>query len=1187
MKHLNFSWPLLLAILLALPLGLRADDLPALHVDGRYFKDNNGNIVNLHGFAQTYSPWFNEQGTKWTNYDIDGCLSYNQGLIDDIVNGGWKMNMLRLHMDPYWSNDPNITTTGENDISAFNMTRFKTYFRRVFMPMAKYAISKGMYVIMRPPGVCPEKIQVGDEYQAYLKQVWGYVAQQTWIKNNPNVIFELANEPVNVYYADGTQATAANDSALTQYFQAVVDTIRCYTSTICLIPGWGYQSKFECLANNPVKGENIGYAIHCYPGWYNSGSEETPTVDYASFKSGWDEQIKPITDIAPCVVTEMDWAPAKYNSSWGKGITGVAGGTGFGANFKKLCDDSGNVSWLFFTGANLIAQYDDTAADDTTKFLTDPRACVRPCYRWYQDYDTVNYAHSDFESLSTAVNEKRHTFINPVIQADFPDPEVIRVGDVYYMVTTTMHNFPGCTLLKSYDLINWEYCANPLASISNLPYYNLEDGKNIYAAGAWANAMCYRNGKFYIMFNCFGKGSDDGGGYLLSATDPEGKWTMTHLPRGFYDPGFFQDDDGTLYCVYGNKDIYVGKLDDNFNLVEEHKVISKEGLEGNHMFKKDGYYYIYSTCAAWPATQWCYRSTSIFGTYEEKKVFDQNAIHQGQIIQTQTGEWWTMLMKDNGALGRMPWLEPVTWTDNWPVIGDNGTAHTDYQDAPNVGRIYRTTYLPTNDAFANYKLGMQWQWNHNADASKYSLIERSGFLRLYTATVTDSLLKARNTLTQRIFGYHNDSNLSLGTVAMDVSNMADGDFAGLCILQKPYGIIGVRKSGSTYQIVQTNSDATAENTVTITPGDLVYLRATVNTSTNTVTFSYSTDNSTYTDLGSTLTMQYDMTIFVGNRFGIFNYATQALGGYVDVDWFSTDADFNEADHYDLSQSNYSEESLTATSIALDETDYDVLMGGSQSIVLTATFSDGHTEDVTTAAKYTIADESIVSLSSGRLDGLKEGSTPVTVTYTDPLGNELTLNFTVTVEVFPLKEGAVTTTIWGTNSFTEEKGAMTISQYGFVGWKYDNGIDLSPYKYIIIQLYNPQSLGAQFRLYDENNYWTACSESTINSSNLKTRITLNGLKDSEGNTVDLSHIYIAGFWVGTAGTLNVKKVFLSNNGSTAAGIDGVLYDGDEANVLSDVYTLSGICLYRDVKWSDVKDRLPKGIYIFNQKKVVVQ
>src|SRR5665647_233134 len=119
--------------------------MPQLHVEGRYLKDPQGNIVNLHGFAQTYSPWFNEQGKYWTNYNVAGCLSYNKGLIDKITAAGWKANFIRMHMDPYWSNNPGQSTTGENDISAFNFTRFKKYLDEVFVPMAEYIISKGMY----------------------------------------------------------------------------------------------------------------------------------------------------------------------------------------------------------------------------------------------------------------------------------------------------------------------------------------------------------------------------------------------------------------------------------------------------------------------------------------------------------------------------------------------------------------------------------------------------------------------------------------------------------------------------------------------------------------------------------------------------------------------------------------------------------------------------------------------------------------------------------------------------------------------------------------------------------------------------------------------------------------------------------------------------------------------------------
>lgn len=192
---------------------------------------------------------------------------------------------------------------------------------------------------------------------------------------------------------------------------------------------------------------------------------------------------------------------------------------------------------------------------------------------------------------------------------------------------------------------------------------------------------------------------------------------------------------------------------------------------------------------------------------------------------------------------------------------------------------------------------------------------------------------------------------------------------------------------------------------------------------------------------------------MGNRFGIFNYATKALGGYVDVDWFSTDADFSETDHYDLSQSNYTEESLTVKSLSPDQKDMTVLLGGTASLSLTATFADGHSEDVTATAKYTVDDANICSVSAGRIDGKGLGHTTVTATYTDPIGNEVSASFPVSVDVFPLKENAVSTTIWGTNTFSEHNGAMTISQYGFEGWHYDRGVDISPFKYIVVE---PQS-----------------------------------------------------------------------------------------------------------------------------------
>lgn len=410
------------------------DNTPlVLNVVGRYLKDAQGNVVNLHGFGQTYSPFFNNN--TWNNYDVAGCLRYNQSLIDQILAAGWCMNFVRMHMDPYWSDDPSQQSVRYEGHERFSESRFKKYLEEVFVPMAEYAISKGLFVVMRPPGVSPEKIAVGDDYQSFLLKVWDIVSQHDKLKNNGYIMFELANEPIHIKGPDGTYAGSGDGhfKNMNLYFQAIVDKIRSNKArNIVWVPGLSYQSNYAGFANYPIEGENVGYAIHVYPGWYNSDAEQ-PSAElggvtgggYEGFQRGWDAQIMPVADFAPIMVTEMDWAPAKYDASWGKSVTGVIGGAGFGANFKYIADNTGNVSWMLFTSPHLLAQFRDVPGKEGEyTFLNDPEACPWPVYHWFQEYAGKAPAEGELVNIELK---------------DVTDPIEIRMGDSKNLIVMAVY----------------------------------------------------------------------------------------------------------------------------------------------------------------------------------------------------------------------------------------------------------------------------------------------------------------------------------------------------------------------------------------------------------------------------------------------------------------------------------------------------------------------------------------------------------------------------------------------------------------------------------------------------------------------------------------------------------------------------------------------------------------------------
>jgi beta-xylosidase len=483
-------------------------------------------------------------------------------------------------------------------------------------------------------------------------------------------------------------------------------------------------------------------------------------------------------------------------------------------------------------------------------------------------------------------DNKNGTYTNPIIAADFPDPDVIRVENTYYMVNTTMFVFPGVTILKSHDLVNWQYCSNAVQRFHFSPCYDL-DGCNRYGHGQWATSLRYHNGKYYLLFITLNEG-----GFLCTATNPKGPWKIRHLPKGFYDASLLFDDDGKIYVAHGNSKIYVTELDADFAPMGKDSLVFtgdiRHGLEGTHFYKINGYYYLYSTYGGRDGIQVALRSKNVYGPYREKVVIRDTmrgvnfGIHQGALVETQTGQWWTMLFADQGAFGRFPSLQPVKWVKGWPMVGVDGKAVVTYQK-PDVGIEYPVTTLPTSDEFDETKLGMQWGWNHNPVPDKWSLTRRPGYLRLETAKVVSDLPEARNTLTQRMFAYYSKSVLTIGVTKMDIGNMKDGDVAGLAIFQHPYAYIAVKQWQGSRYVAMVNNGKTIDSAVIKT--NTVFLQASASYGTSKASFSYSVDNKHFIPMGNELAMRFSLSIFTGNKLCLFNYATQTLGGTVDFDWF--------------------------------------------------------------------------------------------------------------------------------------------------------------------------------------------------------------------------------------------------------------------------------------------------------------
>lgn len=1197
-----------LIVLMPLMASAQFGTLSPLHVEGSELQDEQGNRVVLHGVMDTPSPYFNNGrwGSSAAQAYIPKCIEYFDKLytaITDTEQGAY-CNVFRLHLDPCWCF---TNAANESDFAKFKMSRFETTWSKLYWPLIQKAMEHGLYVVVRPPGVCPEQIQVGGDYQEYLTKVWDYVSKDDSIKKYAGYIsLELANEPVNILNAAGKQdntGTAPHD-----FFQPLANPIRQNGFTgIIWVPGAGYQSIYNGYEQHPITGYNIGYAVHNYPGWYQSeqciGNPEKYIQNF--------ENMVPVVKTAPVIITEIDWSPEKpgkgKTNEFGQwvpanfGTWGTATTTGWGAIFKALIDKhhvsmtlTGTADYLdidqYIKNQKVVPAFKDSLEHYGMAL---DEACSQACLNWYQEYAKTDYAYKTYERVRYS-DQGDGTYINPIINADFPDPDVIRVCNAFYMLTTTFHHLPGATLLKSYDLVNWEYCANPLEQLvtdtknEKWNKYNLLSGENAYAGGMWASALGYADGTFYILIS-----SLDTGGALLTATNPAGPWTYRKLNDNFYDPGMLIEGDN-IYVSCGIGRLHVVKLDKNFNRLADKEVIVRDdsGLEGSKIYHIGDYYYIYATYGGTEGSQTIFRATEPMGTYEEvsDRVFKNQHIHQGALVDTapsnssEGGErqWWTILFKDDGAIGRIPYLEPVTWgTDGWPVIGNNGIDVSKdgaaYQK-PNVGAAYPRTMLPTNDTFTKLSLGLQWQWNHQPDAECWSLAARPGNLRLYTSGTAQNLRQARNSLTQRMIALHDEGALNskkplvYGTVKVDVSMMKDGDVCGLAVFQDPYSWVGVKQvDGKRHLYIYRpayDSNAEISKDCGELATDVIYLQARANFGTSKVSYYYSTDGVTYQRAGTnSFEMRFIISIFAGQRFYLFNYATQQNGGYVDFDWFSTEATFAEETFY----SPAALQTFSAEDLALDHLEYEstiaALNGGTCQLPVYAIMKSGLRQWIGHQCNYTFDNNNLVEVANGIITGKQEGRTNVTATYTDYEGTAHNFSFVLSVESFPLSQAAVNPSIVGEGTFNEQTNELTTAAKGQGGWEYSVGLNISDATYMVVELEEKPAVSTTLCLYDRSGSYTRAITAAT------TR-----LKLSNVTKVDKKAITRVSFQTAGGKAIRLKRVFLSEDGETPMGIETVV-DRSAFHAQTATFNLQGCRVDRS--------SLKKGVYIQNGRKILVK
>ena len=505
------------------------------------------------------------------------------------------------------------------------------------------------------------------------------------------------------------------------------------------------------------------------------------------------------------------------------------------------------------------------------------------------------------------------TYSNPLFYDEFSDPDVIRVGDDFYLTGTTMHSMPGLPVLHSRDLVNWTLLGYALDRLDLGPEYRLENGGQIYGRGIWAPSFRWHDGTFYIFSNVNGRTTQ-----MFRARDPRGPWTRTAMKRSFHDLSVLFDDDGKVWVVWGYRDLHLAQLDSSLTDVvpgSERVLFQPDALmgEGSHFYKINGRYYILSAWYERRMRMACARADRPEGPYEVNPEISADedfglhqgfslssakppfrlvvdnprrvslSMHQGGIVDTPEGVWWGLSMMDANSIGRLTALSPVTWKDGWPYFGLPGNLERTPRIwvKPRTGSVSAPTApYQRNDDFSGPALANVWQWSHVPVDSAWSLTERPGFLRLH-ALPAKNLWWARNTLTQRAIGPQSSPTALLETAGLQL-----GDVAGLALFNFPYAWIGVRKDSSGLRLEQYDQMDDRTERLPL-PAGRVWLRAECDFLRNLASFYYSTDGSRFERVGRAFVMVFQLTTFQGVRYALFSYHDGSTrGGYADFDAFT-------------------------------------------------------------------------------------------------------------------------------------------------------------------------------------------------------------------------------------------------------------------------------------------------------------